>query len=312
MVGSSATDDGGTGGAFVDGTPNPSAGAQANGPPPFTPVIVVPGAKDVPGWCDANGNCKVPVNHDPEEGWEWTDPTQTAFALAPGLCQKMRALAGHLEITSACGEKTPDRPVCATSGVNPTPVGDASITDTSKCPPQSLSCGGACVQVMTDPSNCGGCGHVCPAGNFCQNGGCMVDPAMDASTCTPDGVPCGSGIQCCSGSCFAGKCGPAPTDSGTCGPPPLMQCGPTCTNVMSDPTNCGTCGHFCPSGSCNAGICSGGPDAGPDTSCIPVTCAQLGFNCGPAGDGCGGVLDCGSCPAPQLCGGGGKPPGVCG
>ncbi len=46
-------------------------------------------------------------------------------------------------------------------------------------------------------------------------------------------------------------------------------------------------------------------------ACRPQTCATLGFNCGPAGDGCGGALDCGdSCPSPQFCGGGG--PSQCG
>jgi len=32
-------------------------------------------------------------------------------------------------------------------------------------------------------------------------------------------------------------------------------------------------------------------DSGGDghrTSCIPLTCEKLGYNCGPAGDGCGG------------------------
>jgi hypothetical protein len=46
-------------------------------------------------------------------------------------------------------------------------------------------------------------------------------------------------------------------------------------------------------------------------TCTPTTCAAQGFSCGPAGDGCGGLLDCGTCPAGQTCGGGGKP-SVCG
>jgi hypothetical protein len=46
----------------------------------------------------------------------------------------------------------------------------------------------------------------------------------------------------------------------------------------------------------------GGPGSG---LCTPLTCAKLGFNCGPAGDGCGGALDCGVCKAPETCGGGG-------
>jgi hypothetical protein len=49
----------------------------------------------------------------------------------------------------------------------------------------------------------------------------------------------------------------------------------------------------------------------PPPTCTPKTCAQLGFKCGPAGDGCGGVLDCGTCAPPDWCGGGGVP-GVCG
>ena len=46
-------------------------------------------------------------------------------------------------------------------------------------------------------------------------------------------------------------------------------------------------------------------------TCTPVTCASQGISCGPAGDGCGGPLDCGMCPSGQSCGGGGTP-SVCG
>ena len=44
--------------------------------------------------------------------------------------------------------------------------------------------------------------------------------------------------------------------------------------------------------------------------CTPKTCAQENIECGPAGDGCGGLLDCGPCPTGQFCGGAG--PGKCG
>src|ERR1019366_5304794 len=54
--------------------------------------------------------------------------------------------------------------------------------------------------------------------------------------------------------------------------------------------------------------------------CTPRTCSQLKppVGCGEAGDGCGGVIMCGSCTPPQTCGGGdpdaGKPgvPSQCG
>jgi hypothetical protein len=44
--------------------------------------------------------------------------------------------------------------------------------------------------------------------------------------------------------------------------------------------------------------------------CTPTTCAAQGIQCGPAGDGCGTLLQCGTCPTGQFCGGGG--PGKCG
>jgi hypothetical protein len=46
-------------------------------------------------------------------------------------------------------------------------------------------------------------------------------------------------------------------------------------------------------------------------TCTPTTCAAQKISCGPAGDGFGNQLNCGTCPAGQSCGGGGKP-GVCG
>jgi hypothetical protein len=45
--------------------------------------------------------------------------------------------------------------------------------------------------------------------------------------------------------------------------------------------------------------------------CNKTTCAAQSIQCGPAGDGCGGLLDCGPCPPGQTCGGGGVP-GLCG
>ncbi len=52
----------------------------------------------------------------------------------------------------------------------------------------------------------------------------------------------------------------------------------------------------------------------PETSlnCTPRSCDQAGANCGPVADGCGGLLQCGDCPAPSTCGGGGGLPSVCG
>jgi hypothetical protein len=51
------------------------------------------------------------------------------------------------------------------------------------------------------------------------------------------------------------------------------------------------------------------PDIPP--GCVPRTCAQAGASCGPIGDGCGNIVDCGNCVLPDTCGGGGMA-NVCG
>ncbi|APR78072.1 Tryptophan synthase alpha chain [Minicystis rosea] len=56
------------------------------------------------------------------------------------------------------------------------------------------------------------------------------------------------------------------------------------------------------------------PDAGTDGggTCVAYkSCADLGYDCGAAPDGCGDVQDCGTCTAPAVCGGNGKQ-NVCG
>jgi hypothetical protein len=54
------------------------------------------------------------------------------------------------------------------------------------------------------------------------------------------------------------------------------------------------------------------PDGDPDATCAgATTCAKQGVECGPIGDGCGGVLQCGDCTAPDICGGAGVA-GKCG
>ncbi|HEX7667672.1 MAG TPA: hypothetical protein VF407_24255, partial [Polyangiaceae bacterium] len=66
-------------------------------------------------------------------------------------------------------------------------------------------------------------------------------------------------------------------------------------------------GDFDAAGLAETGSLSGNDGGGGTGSCKPLTCADLGDTCGPAGDGCGNVIDCGTCTAPETCGGGGLP-----
>ncbi len=136
-------------------------------------------------------------------------------------------------------------------------------------------------------------------------------------SCGPAGDGCGGLLQC--GTCSAPQtCGGGGTSS-VCGG--TQACVPLdCTSADA---GCGPvangCGGLLQCGSCQAPkSCGGGgspnhcggnsviaPDGG--TACIPRDCASQGVGCGPAGNGCGGTLNCGGCTAPQTCGGGGQP-----
>jgi Stigma-specific protein, Stig1 len=78
-------------------------------------------------------------------------------------------------------------------------------------------CGGGCVDLSSDPFNCGACGNVCPGG-VCEGGICSAPPIACVLTET--------------------------------------NCGGVCVNLWSDPFNCGGCGIACASGVCEGGTCS--------------------------------------------------------
>jgi hypothetical protein len=122
-----------------------------------------------------------------------------------------------------------------------------------------------------------------------RNGQANVGVDFQDPSCRATGAPCLSPSECCSGICAGNAC------QGTCQP-----------DGIACATNADCCSSNCQNGVCQPACVPG--DGG--CICTPLTCAQIGFNCGLAGDGCGGVIDCGTCPAGQLCGAGGQP-GVC-
>lgn len=155
-------------------------------------------------------------------------------------------------------------------------------------------------------------------GRLLEDGGIpcgLVTCASAQATCGPIGDGCTGVIQC--GSC------PVPQTCGGGGVPSQcggsMQCVPrTCPAGIT----CGQIGDGCGGtvdcGSCVApDTCGGGATVGQcghspfnfiDGGCVPRTCADVGATCGKVSDGCGGLtIDCGTCQAPQTCGGGGVP-----
>jgi hypothetical protein len=83
----------------------------------------------------------------------------------------------------------------------------------SNVEPCDFKCNFECVDLLTDPVNCGGCGVVCPAGTTCENGSCQcpgtnelcedvcVDVLTDRHNCGGCGVLCTYDSQCVAGEC---------------------------------------------------------------------------------------------------------------
>jgi hypothetical protein len=79
------------------------------------------------------------------------------------------------------------------------------------CPIGQLSCGGSCVDPMSDGSNCGGCGQtchgrcsmgICCGANQTACGGTCFDTQSDPMHCGPNCSMCALGLLCTNGACL--------------------------------------------------------------------------------------------------------------
>lgn len=149
------------------------------------------------------------------------------------------------------------------------------------CPVSQVKCGDRCVDPLSDPSSCGGCGNVCAAGTTCCGGAC-ADTLTSADHCG------GCGRSCGTGSCAAGAC--------VCPNGPAEHCAadpwPWCRDLSRDAAHCGDCATAC--GQLAFEACSGGAcgcfDPGHATTCAAQgTCTDLAVdpqNCGTCGLSC--------------------------
>jgi hypothetical protein len=156
-----------------------------------------------------------------------------------------------------------------------------------------------------------------------SGGTCVPKKCEDEkANCGPIGDGCGGVVQC--GTCSDGDtCGGGGTPS-QCGKPPCTKltcgdqganCGAIADGCGGVIASCGTCdvvGEFC--GGAGASKCGTGVAIDEDGGiidgggvCIPKTCTDLGANCGMQSDGCGNLMDCGTCTGGTTCGGGGVP-----
>jgi hypothetical protein len=131
---------------------------------------------------------------------------------------------------------------------------------------------------------------------------CNVD--TDCTNKAPKGPGLPAGTKClCYDPSNSGSCSTVGTVTKICAQPFPSECGTTMSKqehvlefMIFDLASC---------------IQNDTQPPPPPPTCTPTTCAASGASCGQIGDGCGGVLNCGTCPAGQSCGGGGIP-NVCG
>ncbi len=144
----------------------------------------------------------------------------------------------------------------------------AWITPPPGCAPAPETCNGVdddCDGILddgfnlsNDPLNCGLCGFVCAAGQYCLNGHCAWEAPVNV--CMPANEVCNNVDDNCNG---------------------LIDEGIT---LATDPANCGTCGRVCaPGQSCQAGQCSWNV---PQDGCVAV--AEV---CDNADNDCDTVID---------------------
>jgi hypothetical protein len=112
-------------------------------------------------------------------------------------------------------------------------VGFAGDEAGATCAAPGLLCAGVCVNVASDPNNCGACGNACGAGTACVNGQCQCDATSCANGCcaSPTG-PCNNSPTACG------------AGGGTC---------VDCTNPLPPNATGATC---TPSGQCQITACA--------------------------------------------------------
>jgi hypothetical protein len=159
--------------------------------------------------------------------------TRLSPVLVPGLVAAILIIAAAaFFITSgvplSSGNKT---------GTNESP-GSGTPPVNGQCSAGMSLCSGTCVNVKTDPDNCGACGFSVPYGDTCENG--QFSSSIKKNTGGTSSSSSGSATTTTQGSCISGR----------------TSCDGTCRDLRSEAANCGSCGNVCPSGqNCQDGRC---------------------------------------------------------
>jgi hypothetical protein len=134
--------------------------------------------------------CSGTLNAGAQDGGTTTNGASASAAATSGSSGASTGRAtGN---TSGSGAGTSSSTSGSTSGN--TCVAGSSCTDGEGG--SGTCCNGLCTDTAVDSMNCGACGVVCPADQYCL-GSCQAAPCYDAGTCCGSSV-CGPAQACCS------------------------------------------------------------------------------------------------------------------
>lgn len=178
-----------------------------------------------------------------------------------------------LAVTAACGSSPPAEQCRRTSdcpsgetciaGSCEIPTGDGGM---DAGPPDGGRDAGSCAEVLSDPMNCGACGHSCGALGLCIDGECQPQTSCNAVGCPAARTWCDTTTGVCQTGCAS---------DAACGTGRL--CDQSTHQCVPAPADCllAACpaGHVCTAGSglCEAG-CQSSADCEPGASCNAGHC----------------------------------------
>ena len=123
--------------------------------------------------------------------------------------------------------------VCAEDGSRP------AVDGMCPCPAGQERCFGGCVDILSNPDNCGACVNFCGLNQICTGGVCSCPTSFCGDLCLE------AGAVCCDDSGGSSFC-----------PAPFSCCGGGCVDLQSSSSDCGACGNACGAGQeCVGGTC---------------------------------------------------------
>lgn len=230
---------------------------------------------------------------------------------------RVTALVGHLAVVAGCA-------VAAGAGG----CGQPGAIVGGQCAAGYAQCGNSCVDLSTDPQNCGACGHACAAGVACAGGVCAGVPVSGSGDASVGSTADGGGRD-------AGADGPAsadspaadapgadapssddsPSDAQSLGDSPSADApavdasadssgggsldGNSCSPPFNTPDHCGDCATTCSGATPICSPTEGGPNVCAAQCDSPyVACGNLCLDTSRDPDNCGA---CGFVCASNLC-----------